>query len=190
MNMTDEQYERIARYLDGEEVSPPLSAEELAVAEEIGQAETKLTGLLDVALPAAAEDRAKRRAVAAMAGRRRASRVGRAFGVGLSIASAAAVLLFAVNIWRETFRPPTQEPPTPVVSTNVWVKAMQIGDNDEFAIELDILAEQLDTEEAEIVDLTIADSSPATGFDNSMEYLQESVDKFWDTNTITISEEI
>jgi len=190
MNMNDEQYERIARYLDGEEISPPLNVEELATAEEIGKAETKLTGLLDVTLPAAAEDRAKRRAIAAMAGRRRISRVGRAFGVGLSIASAAAVLLFAVNIWRDSFGPQPQESPTPVVSTNVWVKAMQAGDDDDFAIELDILAEQLDTEEAEIVDLTIADSSPATGFDNGVEYLQESVDKFWDTNTITIPEEI
>ena len=49
MMLTDEQYERIARHLDGEEVA--LSAPERAVAAEIRGDERRLSSRLDASIP-------------------------------------------------------------------------------------------------------------------------------------------
>ncbi|GAG02154.1 unnamed protein product, partial [marine sediment metagenome] len=94
MNLTEEQYARIARWLDGQDVE--LSAEERAVAAEVRQGEGYLAAMLDVPLRREALDRAWRRLAADLARpRRRALQIGYAAG---AIAAAAAVVILAVTL--------------------------------------------------------------------------------------------
>ena len=128
MTLTNEQYERVARRLDGEPVE--LTPSERSVADEVRRSEAGLAGLLDACPPPAAIDaagqrallaqvhadeaalaplldadvpreavaRAHRRAVAALARPQR--RLMRIAAAAASVAAAAAVLL-VVAVWNE-----------------------------------------------------------------------------------------
>ena len=62
MNLTEEQYARVARWLDGQDVE--LSIEERAAAEEVRRGEADLAVVLDVPVRRETLDRARRRLVA------------------------------------------------------------------------------------------------------------------------------
>ena len=133
MNLTEQQYERVARYLDGQDLA--LSPDEQAVRDEIagdegllapalavpaeesqacirqakvlveiGIRENALGGILDVDIPTEAMDRAWRRTQAALARPQR-----RLLGIAAAAASiaAAAVLLVMTMISEQPRRPTT-----------------------------------------------------------------------------------
>jgi hypothetical protein len=134
MNLTEQQYERVARYLDGQDLT--LSPDEQAVRDEIagdegllapalavpaeeslagirqakvlveiGIRENALGGILDVDVPTEAMARAWRRTQAALA-RPQRRLLGIAAGAA-SIAAAAAVLLVMTMISEQPSRPTT-----------------------------------------------------------------------------------
>lgn len=89
MEPNKQQFERIARWLDGQAVA--LSGSEQALAEDLLRLEARTGVLLDVSLPPQALAAARRRMLAEVSGRRRrALRWG-----GAMVAAAAAVLLLA-----------------------------------------------------------------------------------------------
>jgi len=93
--MTEQQYERIARWLDGRDVA--LSDAERRVAEQIRDDETFVGAMADVAPPEAALDRASRRMTAALARPSPWRRVGwfvTAAAVAAAIIVVAAMLMY------------------------------------------------------------------------------------------------
>lgn len=100
MDMNEQQYERIARYLDGEDIT--LQPDERTVVEDIHRADAVLGKVLDVTPPADALHRAlRRRHVATLLSSRRTLRFTLA---GAAAAAAAAIVLLAMNL---LFKPAT-----------------------------------------------------------------------------------
>ena len=96
MEANKEQYEQIACFLDGEDVS--LDADTCALAEEVRVLETKVAEHLEVAVPPSALRRAQRRLFAAAAGSpRRSIRVRIAAG-GAAAGAVAAIILLVLRI--------------------------------------------------------------------------------------------
>ena len=92
MTLNDQQYERIARWLDGERVS--LSEPELRAAEQIKSGEGRLGVYLDVRVPGPAIDRARSEVSAALAARGRSRRI----FTYIAPAAAAAMLLIGLGV--------------------------------------------------------------------------------------------
>ncbi len=120
MNMNDEQYERIGRWLDGETIE--LTAEERAVALEIRRDESAMAdAMLDVQVPLPAMARARKRMTVALVGQgRRVLRIG--FGA-VGAAAAAAVVLAVSMLWTE---PQAARPrqASSEIPADVWIGAM------------------------------------------------------------------
>lgn len=201
MRPSDEQYERVARYLDGESVS--LSDAGRALADEIRRDETRLGGMLDVAVPPETLARAERRAVLAAIRRDEAvlaarldvtvppgtmQRVQRRMVAALArprrrrlrigpmaaaVAAAAAIVL-AVIFWPRT---PSVVRPRPVASSPpkaipVEVIVASVEEPEDLA--LDLLAEEIDRLEAEILV-----APPPTLIEVRMDLLQNALEEFW-----------
>ena len=97
MDMNEKQYERIARYLDGENIV--LSPDERAVAEELHHTEALVGKALNVALPADALQRALRqRHVSVQFRSRRTLRF--ILPAAAAVAAAAIVLLAFSLLWK------------------------------------------------------------------------------------------
>jgi len=97
MDMNEKQYERIARYLDGENVA--LQSDEQAFVVEIRRAETLVGAALDVAPPADALQRAlHRRHAVALHRSRRTLRL--TLSAAAVVAAAAIVLLAFSLLWK------------------------------------------------------------------------------------------
>ncbi|MBN1943161.1 MAG: hypothetical protein JW849_07690 [Phycisphaerae bacterium] len=94
MNVNEQQYERIARYLDGEDVS--LNTDERAVVEDIRRSEAMLRDRLDVTPPDHVLQRALRRRQTKILLRSRWKL--RFTLAGATVAAAAAVVLLAVSL--------------------------------------------------------------------------------------------
>jgi hypothetical protein len=94
MELTEQQFERIARWLDGQELD--LTAPERAAAEDLRRLEAQTGALLDVALPPEAMVRARRRMLQELAGRRR--RTLRWAGVLGAAAAAAAAIIVVLSL--------------------------------------------------------------------------------------------
>ena len=94
MNITPEDYDLIARWLDGEPLE--LTEEQHAVAQEISKLSSPVYDVLDVQVPAGVLHRVNARLKQALAEQQRQrSKTGR---IGWLIAAAAAVII-AVSIW-------------------------------------------------------------------------------------------
>jgi len=161
MHWTDEQYERVARRLDGEAVELTSAEEALAAAVRRGEVETARA--LDVALPAAAKARARRRLVAALARPR-----WRAASWAVTGAAAAAVLI-AVAIWPGG-REPSAAGNGRTVTADVLSEAYELQYQD---VDLDLIAEELADMRAELV---VSRDAPAGA---EAELLEEMLDMFW-----------
>lgn len=97
MDMNEKQYERIARYLDGENVA--LQPDEQAFVEEIHRAETLVGAALDVAPPADALQRAMHhRHTVVLHRSRRTLRL--TLSAAAVVAAAAVVLLALSLLWK------------------------------------------------------------------------------------------
>ncbi len=178
------QYEQVARFLDGEDVS--LDADTLALAEEIRGLEAAVAEHLEIAVPASAIRRAQRRLLAATAGPPRRSIRVRIVAVGATAAAVAAIILLIFGLLWEPVVPTggrddgngriaadsshsDQEVDIP---TDVLLGFTVSGNG--FDLELDLIAEQLDEEESEI---TVGRESVM--LDAEILDLQEKIRVFW-----------
>ncbi len=177
------QYEQVARFLDGEDVS--LDADTLALAEEIRGLEAAVAEHLEIAVPASAIRRAQRRLLAATAGPPRRSIRVRIVAVGATAAAVAAIILLIFGLLWEPVVPtggrddgngriaalphPGQDVDIP---TDMLLGFTVSGNG--FDLELDLIAEQLDEEESEI---TVGRESVM--LDAEILDLQEKIRVFW-----------
>ncbi len=138
MNLNEKQYERLALWLDGRDVE--LTAEEQALAETIRRREEQISGMLDAPIEPVVIGRVKAR-IAAGARARPRRRI--LFGIA---AAAAAATVIAVVLWRGAH--PGGDGAGPVVPNDVMFgSTLETPDNEE----IDILAEEIDSLEAEII---------------------------------------
>jgi hypothetical protein len=174
MTLNNEQYERIARRLDGEELS--LSAEESAAAAEIRAGETALgTALGEPAVPHRAMARAQRLLRSATA--RRVVVRARFIGLAAAGAAVAAALLIALAL-RVAGPPggPVAAPPnngiaSAAVPVDVWLGAMSTPPG---GAAIHLLSGEMDRFEADL-----AGSRPAGAMDRQMDSVQQDIDRFW-----------
>jgi hypothetical protein len=176
MMLNERQYERVARWLDGEDVE--LAPDECAAAEEIRRHEAALAAVLDASPPAETRRRAHRRLVAALAH----PRIGW-WRVAAAAAAAAAAALIVIAFTRK----PPEPQPTPTV-----VKPTE-GLHDEEPIEalLGLSAEdEIDLLTTELVELT-ADIAAAEGpagragdIDLQIEVLEKELEEFYLYDTL------
>jgi len=170
MNFDDRQYERVARWLDGESVE--LTEAERQLAAEIRAGEAALAGRLDVELPSAALVRTARRMSAAAAGSGRS-----AWWAAVGAAAAvAAALVVAVIIHQ-----PTEQSAglnlAAVQQTQVFVQSLDQSAQD---TQLDVLANQMDELDAEIqYSLVIL---PGEQMDRRLDEMEQSINDFWPTD--------
>lgn len=170
MTPNEEQYERIGRYLDGEDIE--LSDEQRELAAEIRQDLGLLGERLSCDPPAASVDRARRRMHAAQAGQKQRYTLAR-FGALAGLGAAAALLVFAMQSF---YLPaPTHDTTTPYVPTTVLRDAVE-PQSDTFDVRMALLAEDLRQEEAALAELAIGDEPLLEG---GMETLQKELDTFW-----------
>jgi len=181
MGLNEQQYERVAQWLDAMEVSGrdfaafvqqgqpfDLSREERLAAQQVLRDEALLEGALDVELPAQATQRARRRAVAELARPRRILlRVG--FAAAAATAVAAAIVI-AVSFWPTNPSAPANDAVGQWASQ--WINAVE---NPPRHDDVDILAMQAEELKADMVV-----SLPAGGpVDYQIDSIQQSLDEFW-----------
>ncbi len=166
MNLSDRQYERIARYMDGEAVE--LDAEELAAAELIGRQERQLGRLLDARVPPETLADAEVRLAAAIAPRRKRPL---RYAYYAAAVAAAALVLVVVNLPHGPAPQPVAEIPAEVLFEGYNAPAEET-ELTSIAQEIDRLDEQLATStppmphEAFLLDWqTNADAPDATRVD-------------------------
>lgn len=164
MLWNDEQYERVARWLDGDAVE--LTAAESALAEEIRAEEARLGDALQAAPPMVAMARARVRMIAAAARPR-----WHAVRWGLSGAAAAAAVLVAASLlWWGGAQPQRMPGGAPLTADMLSEAYMPESQN----VDLDLIADELSDMQAEMVV-----GLPATRDDAEMDVLQDMVDLFW-----------
>jgi len=169
MEPNDQQYERIARWLDGEPVE--LTDEERSVAEEIRRSEGELGTILPATPPAKAMIRARRRMQAELARPRRA-RMPSVRYAAVAAAAAAAILIALAMFWHSA-RPGSLEIVIPPLPPDVLVaEASKVG----AAVELEVLEQEIDALEAEL--LTTVWPPPAE-MDADFDEVEQEMDEFW-----------
>ncbi len=163
----DEQFDNIARYLDGEQVE--LTDEQRRLADEIRADEASLSGALDVEMPARAMRNVRRRIADELApprGRRRLFyRVATSAAIAASILLATALLLRLPN--------PTQTNPETrhgALAAVEFIEPLQ----DQTDIEIALLAGDVERLEQEV----LLDSGPEVE-EMELESLERDVDEFW-----------
>ncbi|MBT3198605.1 MAG: hypothetical protein HN350_01695 [Phycisphaerales bacterium] len=92
----DEQFDRVARWLDGEQIQ--LTDSERGLAEDFRNNDSAFGGAIDTPLPANADQRARRRVVAALRGVKVRKRVRLAFMSGVSAAAMIVISLGLINL--------------------------------------------------------------------------------------------
>jgi hypothetical protein len=202
MNLTEQQYERVARYLDGQDLA--LSADERALCDEIagdegmlapalavsarqsqggirrakvlveiGLHENAMGGILDVGVPAEAMDRAWRRTQAALARPQR-----RLFGVAAaaaSIAAAAAVLLVMTMIAEQPVRPTTPNvAATPKADRAAAAEVYLASVSAAQDPVISFLAAEIDQLEADVLA-----SAPPAPVDIGLDQAERAIEEFW-----------
>ena len=141
MSLSERQYERVAQWLDGQDVS--LDEAERALAEELRGQEALVGRRLDVAAPAAAWRRAWNRTAAELARPR-----WRTAWIDAAAAAAAAIVLIALIV-RPTPKPPDVSP-VAMAEVPIDVVVQQMRDATQ-AEGIDVVAEQLDVLESDIL---------------------------------------
>lgn len=143
MPWTDEQYERVARYLDGEPLE--LTDRELELAEEIRAGEAVVTAGIDPRLRHRAMDKARRRMSAELARPTRRRAVLACFAAAEAVA-VAAVLVIALTL--QGIAPA----PTPANSwTDVPLEAIGLAESSEITEHISLVQQSIDLLEAELM---------------------------------------
>ena len=134
MNTTNEDYELVARYLDGEEVT--LTAAQLALAEEVVSDGREVGRALEAPSPAGTLHRVHGRMVRDL---KPARRLWRRVRWAAPLATAAAVILAMV------FLPgaPTRLVPEPTIAAADYVDHFTTSPTQELDLRVDLLAEEL-----------------------------------------------
>ena len=165
MELNDDQYGRVARYLDGEQVD--LSEAELAMAEEVCRAEAELPAFPATSLPGPAAARVRRRMLAELAHPQR----GRRFA--WPSAAAAAVALAVALAYLVPSAPRQWSQPLPV-TTNELAEAYSQADQN---LDLELIAAELAELEADV--LVSTPPGPADQIDLEMDALQDAIGELW-----------
>jgi len=134
VNATNEDYELVARYLDGEEVT--LTAAQLALAEEVVSDGGQVGRALEVPSPAGTLHRVHGRMVRDL---RPASRRWRRVRWAVPLAAAAAVILALVMLPGG----PARTVPEPTIAAADYVDHFTSSPTQELDLQVDLLAEEL-----------------------------------------------
>jgi len=168
MALNEQQYRRIASWLDGEPVA--LSPEERAVGEEIRRAEWRIRGLMDVGVRPEAIDRVRRRVAAELTRRRR--RVLRISYVSAAGVAAAIILAIAV------FQPgPAGSPTAPATAAPTPYVVPEPTACD---MEIELLAGDIDELTSEVLF-----SEFSIGLDTSFDVIEEEIQELWLSESLT-----
>jgi len=165
MELNDDQYGKIARYLDGEEVE--LSKPEQAAADEVDRLARPLAGRLEFAPPPQVMQRITEKVISRLAHRR--NRVIRLVPRA-ALAAAAGILLAAAVMYLI----PRPAGPCPIAVELPPDVVAQVYAHGEQNMDLDLIGDELDALAAEI---HIA-RAPAQ-FDTELNFLEEDVETFW-----------
>jgi len=166
MILREEQYERIARWLDGETVD--LSADEQAAAREIRERESLLSERLDVHAAPEVFASVERR-VAAKLARPRVRWV----WAGAAVAAAAAIVLASLWFLRTEDVPPMPAPGLDLTqATHQELFAALQASTD--AGELDLVDRDLSELEADVLVI-----QAATAEDLRLKALEREIEEFW-----------
>ena len=169
MQTNDEKYQRVGRYLDGENID--LTGEELALAEEIRTASQRLAGILDVQAPDESLSLAGRKMMAELAKRPQSG----LRAVWRQVARVAAVLLIAVlMMWLLPSRPSVERRTAGTDSTVPTEILTEVDWRGDQHVDLDLIARQLEEIEAEIL-VTFSSTTLEMELDNVRQELGE----FW-----------
>jgi len=142
--MTEGQYERLARWLDGEDVQ--LTEAEQIAADSIRRDETDLYGRLDATAPRGTMTRARRRMTAALAHPATGIRW-RHYAIRAAASIGAAVLVAAVLL-RPTVTDDTLKGLASAVPLDAWFNAVE---DSTIADEIDLIGHELDELEADML---------------------------------------
>jgi len=200
--LTNEQYERIGRYLDGEELL--LSDAERGVARQIGDDETHVAGMLAVAVPAGAVERTRqglllaqiRRDEAALANlleapvppqtfqrvRRRVvaelarpqRRLMRIGAAAASVAAAAAVLLVAVLSTTRPNRDRNGEVAAGPQLRTVPVEVIFASVEEPKDVAVELLAREIDQFEYDMLA-----AAPPAEVEMGIDQVERALEEFW-----------
>ena len=143
-SMTDGQYERLARWLDGEDVQ--LTEAERIAADSIRRDETDLYGRLDTAPRRGAMARARRRMTASLAHPSTGTRW-RHYAIRAAASVGAAVLVEAVLL-RPTVTDDTLKGFASAASLDAWYNVVE---DSTIVDEIDLIAHELDELEADVL---------------------------------------
>jgi len=172
MRISEEQYERVAQYLDGRDID--LEGPERDLSEEIRRDE-RLLAAFDVAPPARAMARARRRMIAAL-GRVRTRLLWLRRVVGVESAAVAALLLVAVTLSIVSTGPPRRTRPAAVPTSVLLAPVVDPAEDD-----LDILAGQLDELEADMVALLTISRPEIDSLERDIQdFLMNDEQEMWD----------
>lgn len=158
MELNEQQYRRVGRYLDGASVE--LTPDEQKVADDIRRIEIALRGRVEVTPPRSALDPARRRMLGELVHPRRRVRW------ILWPAAVAAIVLIAAAPWFVKPAPPDAGP------IGEEITMTYPGQNED--IGMDLIAEELQMLEAEIT-VSLLPAPLETQLDD----LQESLSDFW-----------
>ncbi len=169
--MNEQQYERIARFLDGEPVE--LTPEETQAAEEIRTLESSMTGLVELTPPGETMKAAHRRLIRELGRPRK-----RMWRVAISTAAAAAIVVAAVSLYQ---RPQPYAGPELGMEDVVAIYTADGNydnydnyDNGGDEADYDLIEKELQSIEADIV----ATASPETD-EEWIETDDEDLEAFW-----------
>ena len=148
MAITERQYERIALWLDGQDVA--LNDAERAVADEIRRDEAFVGAAADVRIPHGALDRASRRVAAELARPTRRLRIGRFVAAAGAVAAAIIVVTALLMPGLQPSRTKTIDPPlSSVAEVNTLIEEMEESIRPGMMVQL--MAGDLESLEAEML---------------------------------------
>jgi len=169
--MTEGQYERLARWLDGEDV--PLTEAERIAAESIRRQESALGAHLPTPVPPRAFARAEKRLTAALAGQGARLRW-RHYAVRAAASLAVAMLVASVILRPElpdrTVNSIARGLPGRV-SLDAWLKTVQESATVD---EIDLLGTEVNALRAEVVT-----SQPPSVSDLKLDAIQKEIEELW-----------
>ena len=165
MSLEDRHYDRVARYLDGEELK--LTPQEQHLAEQIRRQEAALGTTMDLAVPPAAMERARRRMTAQLARPRRWNIRGIC-----AVGAAAAAVMLAVVIHTYVVQPQRD---AQLASSQRDLLQWAQPDPQQEDVELSLLTEEVDRLSAEM----LASSGSQPSVDMSLDELEQSIEDFW-----------